>query len=163
LQTWDVIESPMFAAVFSEAADTCLKSVITYLKVNVFTPQDGDEEEEEEEEVRFRSPPLATLLPRLKGAALRLLPSDPSTAISADVREIISSSSLDTLCVSLFDLGLPRDSSSVSSTNTNTNSSSSSCSNYNPLSNSQKSISPETSRKDKDEFLNGHTTTNWPF
>lgn len=152
----------MFAAVFSEAADTCLKSVITYLKVNVFTPQDGDEEEEEEEEVRFRSPPLATLLPRLKGAALRLLPSDPSTAISADVREIISSSSLDTLCVSLFDLGLPRDLSSVSSTNTNTNSSSS-CSNYNPLSTSQKSISPEISRKDKDEYPNGHSTTNWPF
>ena len=159
----------MFAAVFSEAADTCLKSVITYLKVNVFTPQDGDEEEEEEEEeVRFRSPPLATLLPRLKGAALRLLPSDPSTAISADVREIISSSSLDTLCVSLFDLGLPRDSSSVSSANSNTNtnsssSSSSSSSNYNPLSNSQKSVSPETSRKDKDEYPNGHSTTNWPF
>ena len=156
----------MFAAVFSEAADTCLKSVITYLKVNVFTPQDGDDEEEEEEEVRFRSPPLATLLPRLKGAALRLLPSDPSTAISADVREIISSSSLDTLCVSLFDLGLPRDSSSVSSANSNTNSSSSSSSsssNYNPLSNSQKSVSPETSRKDKDEYPNGHSTTNWPF
>ena len=160
----------MFAAVFSEAADTCLKSVILYLKVNVFTQQDGDEEEEEEEEIaRFRSPPLATLLPRLKGAALRLLPADPSAAISADVREIVSSSSLDTLCVSLFDLGLPRDSSSLSSSNcssnnssSNNSSSSSSC-NYYPLSNSQKSLSPEISRKDKDEYPNGRTTTNWPF
>ena len=156
LQTWDVIESPMFASVFSEAADTCLRGVINHLKVNVFTLSDSEEEEEEEEEEkRFKSPPLASLLPQLKGAALRLLPTDPSAAISSDVREMLSSTSLDALCVSLFDLGLSQNSTSSSSNSSNNS--------YGLVQSSQKSNSSDGSWREKDGRNSPYPSTNWPF
>ena len=157
MQTWDVIESPMFASVFSEAADTCLRGVINHLKVNVFTLSDSEEEEEEEEEEekRFKSPPLASLLPQLKGAALRLLPTDPSAVISSDVREMLSSTSLDALCVSLFDLGLSQNSTSSSSNSSNNS--------YGVIQSSQKSNSSDGSWREKDGRNSPYPSTNWPF
>lgn len=93
----------MFSSVFSEAADTALRSILNHLKCKVFT-----EEVDVDDQVppRARTPPLARLLPQLKFAALRLLPTDSSAPISSDVLEMISNPVLDTLCVSLFDLGM---------------------------------------------------------
>lgn len=151
----------MFASVFSEAADTCLRSVICHLKANAFTVPDSEDDEEELSLDRetYRSPPLASLLPQLKGAALKLLPSDPSAAISADVREMLSSPALDTLCVSLFDLGLPRDmilSSSTASTANSSSSTLSSCHNSNGLEGHKKGT-------DADDLSCSNSSTNWPF
>ena len=108
-QTWDVIESPMFAAVFAEAADTALRSIVNHLKCKVFTEES---DVDDYGPPRARTPPLARLLPQLKFAALRLLPSDPTAPISSDVLEMISNPVLDTLCVSLFDLGMEQTNSS---------------------------------------------------
>ena len=33
-QTWDVLESPLFATVFTEAVDTCFKSIFATLKLS---------------------------------------------------------------------------------------------------------------------------------
>eukprot|EP00596_Hydrurales_sp_CCMP1899_P000930 CAMPEP_0119034826 /NCGR_PEP_ID=MMETSP1177-20130426/1830_1 /TAXON_ID=2985 /ORGANISM="Ochromonas sp, Strain CCMP1899" /LENGTH=313 /DNA_ID=CAMNT_0006992559 /DNA_START=361 /DNA_END=1302 /DNA_ORIENTATION=+ len=95
-QTWDVIESPMFSSVFKDATNICLDSILRSMKCNVFCDEDNNR----------RSPPLARLLPQLKGVAMTLLPSE-TTNVTSEVREILSSPSLDTLCISLFNLGLP--------------------------------------------------------
>jgi hypothetical protein len=95
LQTFDVVESPMFAAVFSEAVDTCFKLIYENLKRNVFYPDNPAGH------LQQRTPPLATLLPQLKATTARLMPS--TDVLSAEVREIRSGTALDTLCIFLFD------------------------------------------------------------
>jgi len=95
-QTWDVVESPMFVTVFSEATEICFKRIFDNLKRNIF----ADTSDYSSSGSSLRSPPLASVLPQLKAICSRLLPDD---TICPDVKEIYSGPSLDALCVSIFD------------------------------------------------------------
>lgn len=95
-QTWDVVESPMFVTVFSEATEICFRRIFENLKRNIF----ADTSDYTSSGNSLRSPPLASVLPQLKAICSRLLPDD---AICPDVKEIYSGPSLDALCVSIFD------------------------------------------------------------
>lgn len=95
-QTWDIVESPMFVTVFSEATDICFKRIFDNLKRNIF----ADTTDYTSSGTSLRSPPLASVLPQLKAICSRLLPDD---TICPDVKEIYSGPSLDALCISIFD------------------------------------------------------------
>ena len=175
----------MFSTVFSEAANSALKSILNHLKIKVFTDDSDDESGP-----RPKSPPLARLLPQLKFAALRLLPTDPSAPISVDVMDMISSPVLDTLCVLLFDLGLssdqPNNTTNITNntgnngnnnrnyshhnnngnnsgnSNGNNNGSGSSSGNGNGSNNLNSSLDINEKIRREMEKSNGNSGTNWP-
>ena len=137
----------MFSAVFAEAADSALRSIVNHLKCKVFTEES---DVDDHGPPRARTPPLARLLPQLKFAALRLLPCDPSAPISSDVLEMISNPVLDTLCVSLFDLGMEQ-----------SNSSHQAMGSYSTRKGSSSGDANESMRKTV-ERPDGNSGTNWP-
>ena len=98
-QVWDVVDSYKFAAVFSEAADTCFRHIFESLRRNVFAPENltGNQR---------RVPSVASLLPQIKTIADRMLPkiSDP---MPSEAKEIVSGAALDALCIALFDSPSP--------------------------------------------------------
>ena len=98
-QTWDVVDSPKFAAVFSEATDTCFRHIFESLRRNVFAPENLSS-------TQRRVPSVASLLPQIKNLAERMLPliHEP---LPNEAREIVSGAALDALCVALFDSAPP--------------------------------------------------------
>ena len=126
-QTWDVVDSPLFSSVCTEAIDTCFRHIHAKLRARVFLLNDmetttgaGTGAETEAGAGAMRTPPIASLLPQLKAIAKEMLPAAPasrsssgstsaasvppaSSLLTAEVRDIASGAALDTLCVAIFD------------------------------------------------------------
>jgi len=125
-QTWDVVDSPLFSNVCTEAIDTCFRHVNTKLRDKVFLPSDmqdaaaavaGEGSDSSSSGIVMSTPPLASLLPQLKAIARDMLPAAPvpgaapnskavsssSALLTQEVRDIASGAALDTLCVAIFD------------------------------------------------------------
>lgn len=95
---WDVVESPFFAASFTEGVDTCFRYHITTLRDEFFN-RNSNVGDDEYSRYALSTPPLATLLPQLKSVASRMLPADQ---IGEEVRRMLQGPTLDTFCVSLL-------------------------------------------------------------
>ena len=114
-QTWDVVDSPLFSNVCTEAVDTCFRHISLKLREKVFLPGESGGASTE-----LRTPPIASLLPQIKAIAKEMLPAPPvpnngtvpakslngsssSSLLTAEVRDIASGAALDSLCIALFD------------------------------------------------------------
>jgi len=131
-QTWDVVDSPLFSDVCTEAIDTCFRHISTKLRDKVFlfepsglpdtTSAGAGESSNSSNSPVMRTPPIASLLPQLKAIARDMLPAAPGAAaataaaaanpkalssssalLTQEVRDIASGAALDTLCVAIFD------------------------------------------------------------
>eukprot|EP01038_Epipyxis_sp_PR26KG_P011035 gene11035-14817_t len=90
-QTWDIVESPIFAIVLSETIENTFKVIFETLKMNAFTKDSKSD---------IKSIPLASLLPQLKLISSKLLPSD---SMSEFIPHIMNGPHLDAFCIALFD------------------------------------------------------------
>lgn len=97
-QTWDVLDSPKFETVFSEACDSVFRKVLEALRRNVFSPESLSSNSSQ----RRMSPPLASVLPQVKAIAEHMLPGKLEP-LPQEAKDIIAGTALDTLCVALFD------------------------------------------------------------
>ena len=119
-QTWDVVDSPLFATVCTEAIDTCFRHISSQLRDKIFLPLDSQGMELTGSS-QPRTPPIASLLPQLKSIAKEMLPGLPTNGSSSsggggsaqgpgsgalltpEVRDIAAGAALDSLCVAIFD------------------------------------------------------------
>lgn len=123
-QTWDVVDSPLFTSVCTEAFDTCFRRISGKLRDKVFVPT---ELQDITGGSQPRTPPLASILPTVKSIAKEMLPAGAaanakgtppaggiapsplsSTAssgamLTAEVRDIAAGAALDSLCTAVFD------------------------------------------------------------
>ncbi|KAJ1407749.1 Peroxin-3 [Ochromonadaceae sp. CCMP2298] len=92
-QTWDLLESPAFSTVYTEAVDCTFKIVLDSLRPAFAS------------EGQARTPPLASLLPQIKAVAGKLLPTASAGhgGVSAEVKEISQGPYLEAFCIAIFD------------------------------------------------------------
>ena len=125
-QTWDVVDSPLFVTVCTEAIDTCFRHISGKLRDKIFLPHDAQGMEVSGGS-QPRTPPIASLLPQLKAIAKEMLPGPGGSGgggnssrrgstrsvggggggggvlLTPEVRDIASGAALDSLCVAIFD------------------------------------------------------------
>lgn len=93
-QTWDIIESPLFASALAESISHCYALGFEHLN-NIFFPEGPAGG-------AVATIPLASLLPQIKAVAGKLLPRDVDKAKTV-ARKIISGSHVEELVLASFD------------------------------------------------------------
>lgn len=114
-QTWDLLESPAFHTVYTEALNRCFQQIHSELYRTIFFPEARSPGQH-----ALRAPPLASLLPQIKAIATKLLPGESEAVgggavganggaaveISEEIRELVSGPYLDAFCMAVFDTPL---------------------------------------------------------
>jgi hypothetical protein len=107
-QTWDIIDSPMFAASVKEAVDNYFAIFFDQLKRSTFMKDPKSESPVK----NLKKPPLAALLTRIQSTSTNMIPIDigggGATAAQNQsnmliLKDIMSGPILDSLCISVFD------------------------------------------------------------
>ena len=116
-QTWEIVDSPIFAASVKEVADSYFHIFFDQLKRSTFIKDAKDGFNTTVNINNMKKPPLAALLTRIQSISTNMIPIEIHSISSSGggakmsqnqsnlliLRDIMSGPILDSLCISVFD------------------------------------------------------------
>ena len=107
-RTWDIVDSNIFVAIFTEAVNTSFRHIFNKIRVLKY-PDPASEsmvdffKGEDSYQQRFEPPKLAKILPKVKSIALDMLPKETEETLTLEAKEVAAGPVLNTLCEAVFD------------------------------------------------------------
>lgn len=119
-RTWDIVDSNLFVAIFTEAVNTSFrhvlnnirmlkyphapsKSMVDFFKGERSYQRDPFDPTMKDDKSQKDGPRLAWILPHVKSIALGMLPKATETTLTIEAKEIAAGPVLNTLCEAVFD------------------------------------------------------------